>query len=245
MFGLADRLYALRKRREGYVEPEIDWRPKVVSHNGKDTSWFCFVPHNVSGRPLLREGIIPAEGKVFVYTISSLNIVKPSPEETIDRLQEIYNDAINRMNHALANGHTLNLLGVSLGNVLSIRASNEINSEIERIVSIVGGARLGLSAWDSILTGRIARQSGCKSPEEYEERLSAFSPINYIDGIDAKKVSIRLGTRDLLIPFDHGKELAHAFLDRAKVTRTKIDYRAYRGADHSGALMLSALDLTY
>ena len=244
MFGLIDKLYASRKLRKGYVEPELNWGPEIVHHNGKEISWFCFVPRSVSEMPLLRKGIIPKDGDVFVYTVSSLNLIKPSPEETAGGLQKIYDDAIERMNASSAKGHTLKILGVSLGNVLSIRAAGSINSRIEQPVSIVGGRNPGLSAWDSILTGHISKQSeryGCSSPEEYEKRLSIFSPINYIDGIMADKISIRLGTRDLMIPFKQGRELACALIERGKKTRAKIDYKAYWGAGHTATIFFSAL----
>ena len=241
MFGLIDKIYASRKLRSDYVEPETDWKPEIIRNSNKKDSWFCFVPRSVSEMPLLRKGIIPKDGDVFVYTISSLNLIKPSPEETIKGLQEIYDDAIERMNSSSAEGHALNILGVSLGNVLSIRVAGSI-SKIEKLVSIVGGDRLGLSAWDSILTWHIARQSGCSSPEEYEKRLSIFSPINYIDGIMADKISIRFGTKDLMIPFKRGEELAYALIERGKKTGAKIDYKAYWGADHTAAIFFSALD---
>ncbi|MDO8741263.1 MAG: hypothetical protein Q7J54_06860 [Candidatus Woesearchaeota archaeon] len=241
MFGIADWMYASRKLRKGYVEPELNWGPEIVHHNGKEISWFCFVPRSVSEMPLLRKGIIPKEGKVFVYALSSLNLIKPNPEETVDRLQEIYNDAIRRMNEELAKGYSLSMFGVSLGNVLSIRAAGSINSKIEKLVSIVGGGRLGISAWYGILTRDTAKQSGCSSSEEYEKRLSIFSPIHYIDGIVADEISIRLGTKDLLIPFKYGKELAYALIERGKKTGSKVDYKSYMGADHCAALVLSAL----
>ena len=242
MLGIADRLYTLNKSRNGYKEPEIDWKPEVIDYNKKETSWFCFVPRSVSRISMLRKGIIPAEGNVFVYKISSLNLIKPNPEETVEGLQEIYDDAIRRMNQAITEGRTLNMIGVSLGNVLAIRAAGSIDSRIGRLVSIVGGGKLGLSAWDGILTGYIARQSGFNSPEEYERELSIFSPVNYVGGIVADEIFMRFGTRDLLIPFKHGQELARALINRGDKTSAKVDYRAYRGADHSATLVLSALE---
>ena len=242
MLGIADWLYALIKRRKGYTEPELNWGPEVVHFNEKEISWFCFVPRGVSKGSLLRKGIIPTEGKVFVYTLSSFNLIKPDLEETVEGLNEIYTDATRRMHEELANGHSLGMLGVSLGNVLAIRASGSINSRIERLVSIVGGGKLGLSAWDSLLTGHIAKQSGCNFPEEYEKRLAVFSPVNYIDGLTANKISIKLGTMDLFIPYKHGQQLANALIERGKKTSSKIDYKSYIGADHCAALVLSALE---
>jgi len=266
MLGLIDRLYASRKLQSDYVEPETDRKPEVIKNGEKKVSWFCFVPRGVSKTPFLRNGIIPKDGDVFVYTISSLNLIKPNPEETVERLQEIYDDAIERMNSSSAEGHALNILGVSLGNVLSIRAAGSINSGIERLVSIVGGSNLGLSAWDSLLTRYIAKQSGCSSPEEYEKRLAVFSPVNYTGGLianqisirlgvfspvnytgglTANQISIRLGTMDLFIPYKYGQQLANALIERGKKINSKIDYKSYIGADHCAAIFFSALDKIY
>ena len=245
MLGLIDRLYASRKLQSDYVEPETDRKPEVIKNGEKKVSWFCFVPRGVSKTPFLRNGIIPKDGDVFVYTISSLNLIKPNPEETVERLQEIYDDAIERMNSSSAEGHALNILGVSLGNVLSIRAAGSINSGIERLVSIVGGSNLGLSAWDSLLTRYIAKQSGCSSPEEYEKRLAVFSPVNYTGGLIANQISIRLGTMDLFIPYKYGQQLANALIERGKKINSKIDYKSYIGADHCAAIFFSAIDKIY
>ncbi len=189
----------------------------------------------------MRNGLIPKSGNIFLYKIYSLNLIKECPEDTLDRLQEIYHDSIKRMRGSLDRNHTINLLGISLGNVLTIRAAGDIESKIEKIVSIAGGGKLGLSAWDSILTSDIVKRSGCSSVEEYEERLSTFSPVNYIDKIFTKEIVIRLGNKDLLIPYKHGQELANSFIKRAKETNSKIDYKVYAGADHSATLLLSAL----
>lgn len=245
MFGIADWLYASRKLRKGYVEPELNWGPEIIYHNEKQISWFCFVPRSVSEIPFLRNGIIPAEGKAFIYTLSSFNLIRPDLEETLEGLNKIYYNATGKMHEELAKGHSLGMLGISLGNVLSIRASGSINSRIERLVSIVGGGKLGLSAWDSILTRHIAKQSGCNSPEEYERKLAVFSPVNYTDGLVANQVSIRLGTMDLLIPYKHGQQLANAMIERGKKTSSKIDYKSYIGVGHCAAMAFSALDRVY
>lgn len=242
MFGIADWLYASRKCSKSYVEPELNFGPEIIYYDEKEISWFCFVPRSVSEGTLLRRGIIPTEGKVFVYTVSSFNLIKPDLEETVKGLNEIYNDAIRRLHEELTNGHSLCMLGVSLGNVLSIRASGSINSKIEKLVSIVGGDKLGLSSWDSILTGHIAKQSGCNSPEEYEEKLKEFSPVNYVDGINAGEISIRIGKRDLMIPYKRGQQLANALIERGKKIGARVNRKDYIEADHCATLVLSALN---
>lgn len=169
MFGVRDRIYTLSKRYRKFREINVDWKPEISIYGGSNCDWYCFVPQNVARIPLLKRGLIPTRENVFVYKIYSLSIIKNDPDRTLNSLQEIYDDALMRLHVSLKENRSVNFLGVSLGNVLAIRAAGESGSRIERIVSIAGGGKLGLSAWDSILTSNIARQSGCSSAEEYEK----------------------------------------------------------------------------
>ncbi|MDP2593459.1 MAG: hypothetical protein Q8P52_02300 [bacterium] len=240
MLGILDRWYAARECRDGYVDEKCDWHPTTSDHDG-DITWLCFVPRIVSRTPFISRGLLPREGNVVVYTINSFDLILPDPDETIAKLGRIYEDALEKIAGTFGQKRPIGLLGVSLGNVLSIRLASEA-SNIKRIVSIVGGGHLGLSAWDSILTRHIAEKSGCRSAQEYENRLGVFSPANYIRKITAKNVLIRLGTHDKLIRFHHGQKLVSAFQKRSADVAMKIDYRPYRGSDHASAMLFSALE---
>lgn len=241
MFGIGDRVYTLIKQNKRNREIDVDWKPEISNCEESSMDWYCFVPQNVARGFILRKGLIPKSGNIFLYKIYSLNLIKECPNDIISNLQVIYDDIFDRMKNSLSRNRSIGLVAVSLGNVLALRAAGNLESKIEKIVSIAGGGKLGLSAWDSILTSDIAKRSGCSSAEEYEERLSIFSPVNYIDKIFTKEIVIRLGTRDLLIPYKYGQELAGSFIKRAKETNSKIDYKTYSGADHSATLLLSAL----
>lgn len=241
MFGIGDRIYTLSKRYRKFREINVDWKPEISIYDRSNCDWYCFVPQNVARIHLLKRGLIPARENVYIYKIYSLSIIKNDTDRTLNSLQEIYGDAMMGLHVSLKKNRSVSFLGVSLGNVLAIRAAGESGSRIERIVSIAGGGKLGLSAWDSILTSDIARQSGCSSAEEYEKRLSAFSPVNYIDRVIADKITIFLGTNDLLIPFKQGQELALAFKERARAIGASFDYKEYIGADHSATIFLSAI----
>lgn len=243
MLGILDLWYAWKSLRKKKSDRETDWAPEVVRYDDSNYTWICFVPIFVSGVKAIRDGLIPKEGTVIIYTISSSDLILESSEETVKKLQQVYDHAVIKLSEAENDGKIINLFGVSLGNVLSIRLAAQAKKKINRIVSLVGGSNLGLSGWDSILTGGIARRTGCKSAEEYESRLSVFSPTNYIDKIHASRVIIRLGTCDLLIHFKHGKKLATMFIERSKKTPMKISYKAYLGADHGSAIFIASREL--
>lgn len=236
MVSILDRLYTQKKKHEGYSESEPPLEPNILYQDQTTESWYCFVPRAVNKRSLAK-GLIPKNGKVSVYTISSFNIMNPDPEITTSKLRKIYDDANFRINHDIQNGLTINLLGVSLGNVLSVRvATNVQEGKLRRLVSIVGGGKLGLSAWDSILTKNIVRSS-VLSAQEYEKRVSEFSPIHYVGEINPQEIFARFGSSDLLIPYKYGKELAQGL--------EKIDcdqnIRTYPYADHCTAMFFASL----
>lgn len=189
----------------------------------------------------LEKGLLPREGDVYIYTASSLNLIRPDPLETLHGLNEIYNEAVKRMKIARdQNRHTINILGISLGNVLGIRLASEVGAPLRKIVSLVGGGRLGISAWDSILTSHIVQKSGLWNADSYEEKVSAFSPTRYIAGLPKCDISISLGTSDLLIRYPNGQELADAFEKQHKDVGGNMKCSIYRGADHGSTMFLVA-----
>lgn len=240
MVSILDRLYVQKKKQEGYSEPEPPLEPNIFYQDQTAESWYCFVPRAVNKR-LLARGLIPKNGKVSVYTISSFNIMNLDPEVTISKLRRIYDDANFRINQDVQNGLTISLLGVSLGNVLSIRAATNVQEgKLGRLVSIVGGDRLGLSAWDSILMKNIVR-SPVLSAQEYEKRVSEFSPIHYVREINPQKIFARFGLSDLVVSYKYGKGLAQGF-ERIDCDQ---DIRTYSYADHCTTIFLSSLDGVY
>ncbi len=98
----------------------------------------------VSRVSLIRRGLIPAEGQVFVYTLSSLDLITADPEVTVEKLHCVYDHALEHMQMAVKQGKSVNLLGVSLGNVLSIRLAGQARTKIINLISIIGGGQLGV-----------------------------------------------------------------------------------------------------
>ena len=235
MIGILDRAYTRSKK--GLTHEDVDWKPEVSYFGSSRHVWYCFAPKNVTRKASIREGILPQDGKVVVYTISSLNLIVPDVEKTRNGLREVYEDATSRLNEDLKCYKEVSVMGVSLGNVLSTRlASNLSDRKIKNLVSLIGGSRLGFSAWDSIKTLNTAQNSGCKTVFEYEAALEEFSPINHLPRISAQRVFARFGASDLMIRYSpHGRELRKAL---ASMNADEKDIRTYPFMDHCSMIML-------
>ncbi|MEK6918152.1 MAG: hypothetical protein AABW51_04350 [Nanoarchaeota archaeon] len=85
MFGILDRLYVNSKK--GISHENVDWKPLVLYVGNSSNAWYCFVPKLVLRNKKLREGILPREGKIVVYTLPYLNFIVPDVVKTRDNLR--------------------------------------------------------------------------------------------------------------------------------------------------------------
>ena len=237
MFGIVDRLYA--RSKQGITHEDVDWKPEVEQEIIFNDGWYCFVPKIVSRNKTIRDGILPKKGKITVYTISSVNLIVPDVDETLENLREIYHDALLRMNQDIRQGKRISCLGVSLGNVLSIRLAHDLHGRnLRSLVSLVGSTRLGFSAWNSNLTGSVVRKSGIGSVQEYERRIEEFSPINYLRGLKPRRVFARFGAHDLAIPYKpYGRELR---MHLEGLEARSEDIKTYSFADHCSTIFFAS-----
>lgn len=239
MWGVLDRLYAFYEIGRLNQIQKQNFKPEIKKHNSEKEIWICFVPVSVSSDSIFRRGILPEKGVSIIYTINSIYMIKSDSKKTISNLDKIYNDAIMRLKGFEKKGYSINLLGVSLGNIFSIRLASEVKN-LGEIVSIVGGANLGASAFGSVLTSRVLEK--CTDSNKYRRDLSAYDPIRYVPRINAKSIILRLGKMDRLIPFNEGKKLAESFLKIASKKRIKIDYKFFRWADHCSSMFFYSLE---
>ena len=234
MFGILDRLYVRGKK--GVTHEEVNWNPEVTVYDDSNISWYCFVPKVVMRDGGVKRGILPQTGKVTSYTTSYVNLLAFDAIQTRDNLRQIYFDAMTKINEDLDSGRDISVIGVSIGNVLSLRCAGEVpEGKINTLVSIAGGSNLGLSAWDSIATKDIAQNSGCATVDEYESILSEFAPILYVPQIRAERVVARFGSSDLMIRYKpHGRKLEDAL---RSMNAPHKDIKTYLWADHSFAIL--------
>jgi len=236
MLCLVDLIYTAYRKRK--VSDIIESGPKIINGVNNDEVSFYFVPKIVS-RSSLGNGIIKKGENAVIYTLPSRELIHENPEETVKNLYGIYNPAIDLMDQYVSEGYKINLIGVSTGNVIAIKAGAELpNGKLKRFDSITGGLNVGLSAWKGILTRDIVRRV-CKSAEEYEEGVKVFSPAQYVSKIKAEEIFLRIGSCDLLIPFSEGRLLMEGLKDKAD----KTDFRTYIGADHGAAIYLASREL--
>lgn len=237
MFGILDKSYVAYKKR--FARKKVEWKPSIFNFDNSDDAWYCFVPTFVLKNKNLREGILPQKGKVVVYTLYYSDIIVPDAVRTRDNLREIYFDAMTRVLKDM-NSYQINLVGISLGNVEAMRVgANLPGGRVRNLVSLVGGAKLGFSSWNSIATQHIARNSGCASVLEYEGILREFSPIHYVSNINTEKVFARFGKEDLMIRYNpHGKELEGALRN---MNSHEKDIKVYHFMDHCSSIILSSM----
>jgi hypothetical protein len=247
MLGLCDRIYIHKKSQPNHRELEDNCKFETLCfpetlHEHR-VIWFCFVPRLIAEMKILRRGIIPRVGLIKLYVMSSKNLIGRDPRQSVRGLEEVYQKAFNEMTTAIHGGWRVNLLGVSLGNVISIRAAAELpeatGATIGHLVSIVGGAHLGFSAWDSPLTHAVAMSSGLRR-DDYEAEFASFSPAQYVRDIDPSRITARFGTSDKIIGSRHGRELINSFKQLAYTN--EVDCLAYPFLDHGSAIFATAME---
>ena len=231
MIPILDWLYVLKKRLTHARDSRnaVSPRPLITLNGNPEPYSFCFVPKFVLHNQSVREGIIPQQGTAFIYKMSSSYHLAVNPEDTLSRLQAIEDDVSLRISQ-LPKGRDIRMVGVSFGNVLAFKTAAEHGAR--ELIPILPGAKLGACAYDSALTGRIARQSGL-SYDSYVEALSSFDPIAYVPKLIAERIEMHIATRDIMIRYHHGKELADSLLQHHTHARVYV----HRGADHAGGIM--------
>ncbi len=241
MFGLLDRFYVRRWNR---LPPKSDWKwfPKIIDGSSREV-WYCFVPGSVWNNFSLKKNLLPQRGRKVIYTSSYRNMIFADAKKTRDIFEEIYLDARKRLVKDFKQGKRINLLGISLGNIVSVRLAHEVPGlEIENFVSIVGGLHPGKIAWNSLATRKLVRK-GNKTEGSYRKVFSEFSASEFSQGLKAGKIFARFGRFDLVIPYRHyGKELKDALRNSDAEIK---NIRTYWWADHVTSIFLASKEKIY
>jgi|WetSurMetagenome_2_1015567.scaffolds.fasta_scaffold392975_2 hypothetical protein len=119
----------------------------------------------------------------------------------------------------------LNILGISLGNVLAFKFATLFKTN--KLISVVPGSKLPECIWESVTTGKIAKNSG-KGLKGYRKELSCFNPIDDLKKIKINCCEIYLGTSDKMIPFKRGLQ----FAKEAKKILKNTDIKVYKTCGH-------------
>jgi esterase/lipase len=148
--------------------------------------------------------------------------ISPNPKITRDFLDKTLKKAIWKQKKIYP-GKEVNVLGISMGNVLAFRFAQHF--KVNKFISVVPGSRLAECIWESIATRKIVQNSG-RSFEEYKKNLADYNPIENVKKITPTFSEIYLGKGDLMIPYKRGKELAELM---EKKLKTKIKTRRFSG----------------
>ena len=169
MFGLVDIIYAHCKN--GLVESVL---PPFVSGSGSER-WYCFLPEFVVRSRRLLSAYLPS-AECHVFPVAAQYHMRAYPEETLRRLDRTFFQAVGEQK----DDGPVCVMGISLGCVLAARLAAQVN--LQELVLVVPGDRLGPCAWESVLTGQWVRDfPGGK--EAYAHALQVYDPVEYVDSL--------------------------------------------------------------
>jgi hypothetical protein len=200
---ILDKIFVACSNRNGEI-PSKAKSYQIKERERAKYNWVCFVPEFCDRIYLIKNKIIK-EGKNVNFYILPKTTIQSNPKLTQKFLDNILKEAIT--NQKRNPSKKINVLGVSLGNVLAFRFAEYF--KINKLISVVPGSRLAECAWESIATKEIVRNSGLNL-KDYKKILKNYNPIESVPKISTKYAEIFLGTSDLMIPYQRGKELAEA-----------------------------------
>ncbi|HLD12576.1 MAG TPA: hypothetical protein VJB87_03185 [Candidatus Nanoarchaeia archaeon] len=221
MFGLVDRVYARCKNR--LVESVL---PPFVAGSGAAV-WYCFLPEFVVKNRRLLGSYLPA-AECHVFPVAAQFHMRADPVESLRRLDKTFFQAVD----GLVSDRPVHVMGISLGCPLVTRFAARVN--LQELVLVVPGDRLGPCAWESALTGQWVR--GSVSKEVYTHALQVYDPVEYVVGLPSVPTNIFLGGYDLFIPAARGDILASRLQEHNPLTTVK----KWWFADHATTLFLAA-----
>jgi len=211
-----DILSSILISRNGDLPTNIEYHSTKKSKSKKN--WVMFLPetcYRLAPKKILKRT------NLDIYILPK-TIIQPNPKLTNKFLNKILNTAIKNQKKNYPKKE-VNVLGISIGNVLSFRFAEHF--KVNRFLSVVPGSKLAECIWESISTHKIAKNSG-KTLKDYQRDLKNYNPIESIPRINPKISEIHLGLRDLMIPYKRGKELAEAM---KKKHNTKIHNKKHSG----------------
>src|SRR3989344_3198926 len=208
MFGIFDELYAFKKSLMKRKIIPYNSEPIVLGESKDKSVWFYFINSAQIKYGILRKNLFLENRRIEYYIADISMLFKEDANETKILLEDLFRGACNNIESKIREGYKINLLGISLGNIFTIRAASIY--PCQKLISISGGSRLGRSSWDGLLTRELASKSGL-SQEDYEKTLSNFDPYQYVKDVKAKEIFIYLGGADKIIRSEHGIELLDEF----------------------------------
>ena len=220
---LLDRVFVACTNRKGELPLQVEHYSffKKDSNDDPDINWVCFVPEFCYHVSFIRKRIVSEGANMDIYVLPR-TAVQPNPQLTCRYLNSVFKTAI-RNQARLYSGKEVNVLGISMGNVLAFRFAEHF--QVNKLVSVVPGSRLAECIWESIATNPIAESSG-KDLQDYKRSLAGYNPIEWCSSINPRSSEIHLGTCDLMIPTERGKELAEVMQRRFE---TDVKYHRFSG----------------
>jgi hypothetical protein len=199
-FGFIDKIYS--RKDENIREKEIGNKEykRIEIRNESMPVWVCFLPWRVTFEEATKLGLVPKIGRVIVYE-GPIGLANPNPTVAAELLGKIVEDLKS------LNLNNFNILSLSIGSYPGFYIANHFN--VNKLVAVTPGSKLGASIYKGIATQKIKKQAialGFSNGEYYDSLITGTNPIENLDNLP-DDIEIHLATHDFYIPTMYGEEL--------------------------------------
>jgi hypothetical protein len=226
-FGLIDTLwyYANRKRKDALIgKHEIE--KIVLSRGNTEMTWVCFLPWRTNISIVKKYNLLPKNSPYIAFQ-GPISLVDPDPNVSREGLFRLVEE-VKKLNLK-----KFGVLGLSAGNYPAFYIANHF--QVNKLVAVCPGARVGSSVWDGIATREVKKRSIQKfgmSETQYDEILGETNPIKNVSNL-SDDIEIYLGSHDQYVPTYLGEELVCKLQETGK----KPIVHRYKGKGHFLSLL--------
>jgi hypothetical protein len=218
----------VEKRDLSFVtDPNIKHNPEEViikKHPGDWATEMCFnepcknmyvlfagLGENPEAARLLKERI-KKQGDSYIQYTFEFWLLNANPQSVVDNFKFI-NSEFNKF--AEWYDGKLTVVGTSIGGIAAFMAANN-NPKVKKLVLIDPGDRLSQSMWTGLITQHIreSMENHGTNLEKLQEIWHDIEPINNLDGLGDKNITIYNSKADGIIPYERSEALVREMKKR-------------------------------
>jgi len=217
MFGLDD-IYFLRNIKQRRKEEKNNVIDIITNIKGNvDEAWFIYLPASVYDLKYLREKSIPKNHPFVMYRVP-MDVISLNFDITDKIFNRILDHSIEMINKY--NIKTINTLGQSLGNCLSLKLANDYNSK--KVVSIVPGGDLSDMVGGSLYIEKLFGKN------KYDvitakNKLKRFDQTKNLENLP-DDITVYISYFDKIMPYIGGKNLVEKMKKNNKKPKVITSY---------------------
>jgi hypothetical protein len=220
---------------EEYAPDQAVTGSKLVNAKGKNLH-VLFPPWHGGGwayERLVRR--LAGKGDAVLAYYFHDDILKPGSDQVAASFENIRDTVAGELDRIAGTGAygRITLKAMSLGNPALSMVTSKFN-DFDSATLVVGASSLARSVWHGVRTRhiRVGIDAEGHDLDYLEKRWSDLAPMNHVDSLIGKQVTLLVSTADNIIPTDYQEELVDAIqaadID-AGVHRTRLGHYAAIG----------------